>query len=118
MAADASEYGIDAALLHYFPGGATKAVSHVAISQPHRKKEGLSRLIATQTLPDEEAVIPSVAADVEVNRVFSDPIQNLPVTANSASEASAEDYFIAKVKPYHCTGGSMPNFVVWFRLGH
>ncbi|VDL71646.1 unnamed protein product [Nippostrongylus brasiliensis] len=72
--------------------------------------DGLSRLIQRHPLTKEDCVIASVEKDV--NRVLTDAIRKLPVTANRIREYTEMDVLLRKLKNF-IDSGKWPKVVLW-----
>ncbi|XGW17401.1 hypothetical protein V3C99_002198 [Haemonchus contortus] len=57
--------------------------------------EALSRLIATQSPPEEDVIIAKIARDI--NAIFHENVNRLPVTAKDVARATAEDDTLRQV---------------------
>ena len=62
--------------------------------------DGLSRLIANHQTPMEETVISNRAIEKDIRSILTDPIRNIPVTADEIRHESVKDSVIRKAMKY------------------
>ncbi|XP_055523094.1 uncharacterized protein K02A2.6-like [Wyeomyia smithii] len=123
VAADASNHGVGACLMHRYPDGAMKVVCHASRTlTPAEQRYGqgekrhwhsfsdfgyadiLSRLIDPRAKPDEDFVIASVQLENDVSVTVDAVLTALPVTFKHLQAATDKDELLQKVFGHVQTG--------------